>query len=373
MSLDDLLNRFDMKKHGGSSINEENIAIFKDISALLMNYTAFKNNGSYLDPVPPLAKICSEKFTRSGRLCSAICGTISLLSAYAGEDESLNTVIETVLKATKGLRIDKFAYDPENDDECNSKNGGSGGYSSSGNACRALIICLGALGFFSIVTDEPLEILKEIVFNKDPRACIASNSEAFAAAINSWVFLLTLNPTKYLDSINECLDFLYDLLNVKQLDVLLAVTRALAYIDEILIDNEMDSIKEDVAALIDEFAVNIPAQKTKKGKAAESDFISVRNYFETGKIPNCSFKIQEDSVTTTTWVELIRLDFFHLVLQGGFENHLKNNELFEQIFNITKSIRGRGRFAKAEFILHKNQADKIRKTERIRSCDYKYN
>ncbi|KAL9386047.1 hypothetical protein Peur_023057 [Populus x canadensis] len=86
---------------------------------------------------------------------------------------------------------------------------------------------------------------------------------------------------------------------------------------------------------------SLSAEAGGKG-SAKKDLNSQRNLFkdvleflEDGYAPDISMKIGGDSLQTSTWSELIKLNFMKHFLGGGFIKHMQDNEFLQVVFGFT--------------------------------------
>ncbi|CAH1449505.1 unnamed protein product [Lactuca virosa] len=86
---------------------------------------------------------------------------------------------------------------------------------------------------------------------------------------------------------------------------------------------------------------NLSVEAAGKG-SAKKDLNSQRNTFrdileflEGGYAPKTSVKIGGESLTTTTWSQLIQLNFLKRFLGGGFVKHMQENEFLHEVFDFT--------------------------------------
>ncbi|KAK8581047.1 hypothetical protein V6N12_071291 [Hibiscus sabdariffa] len=80
--------------------------------------------------------------------------------------------------------------------------------------------------------------------------------------------------------------------------------------------------------------------------SAKKDLNSQRNLFkdvleflEDGYSPETSMKIGGDALQTSSWSQLIQLNFLRRFLSGGFTKHMQENEFLQDIFGFTPNKR----------------------------------
>ena len=73
--------------------------------------------------------------------------------------------------------------------------------------------------------------------------------------------------------------------------------------------------------------------------------------YQDGYSPEISIKIGGDSLQTSTWSQLIQLNFLKHFLGGGFIKHMQENELLQEVLGFTpkkKSIDSENRLSGSE-------------------------
>ncbi|KAE8670213.1 activating signal cointegrator 1 complex subunit 2-like isoform X1 [Hibiscus syriacus] len=68
-------------------------------------------------------------------------------------------------------------------------------------------------------------------------------------------------------------------------------------------------------------------------------FKDVLEFLEDGYCPETSLKIGGDSLQTSTWSQLIQLNFLKHFLGGGFTKHMQENEFLQDVFGFTPKRR----------------------------------
>lgn len=58
-------------------------------------------------------------------------------------------------------------------------------------------------------------------------------------------------------------------------------------------------------------------------------------FFEYGYTPEISMKIGGDSLQTSSWSQVIQLNFIRHFLGGGFIKHMQENEFLHDVFGFT--------------------------------------
>ncbi|KAF4361320.1 hypothetical protein CsatB_007445 [Cannabis sativa] len=241
--------------------------------------------------------------------------------------------------------------------------------SASETAKIALLECLAVITFVGgsdpEQTERSMQIMWQVVHPKLKANVVAAKTSGatISAMISAWSFLLTtmdgwkLNPRDW----QESLTYLSSLLDKEDRAVRIAAGEALALIFEI---GSLDKFSIEAKSSSDGSSqeeskprqyIHIQGLKAKvinqvrslsaeaggKG-SAKKDLNNQRNlfreileYFEDGYCPEVSVKIGGDSLQTSTWSQLIQLNFVKHFLGGGFVKHMQENELLHDVFGFT--------------------------------------
>ncbi|KAB2082758.1 hypothetical protein ES319_A05G218800v1 [Gossypium barbadense] len=234
--------------------------------------------------------------------------------------------------------------------------------------CMAVITFVG--GNDPEETEKSMQIMWQLVHPKLGSNVVAVKPSAavITAVVSAWSFLLTtmdgwrLSPKLWQESIT----YLSSLLDKDDRSARIAAGEALAVIFE------MGSL-EKFAAETKGFSDGSVSEGNKskegfsyiqglKGKilnqvrdlsveaggkgSAKKDLNNQRNLFkdvleflEDGYSPNTSMKIGGDLLQTSSWSQLIQLNFLRCFLAGGFTKHMQENEFLQDIFGFTPNKR----------------------------------
>ncbi|KAM7280165.1 hypothetical protein ACFE04_007299 [Oxalis oulophora] len=238
--------------------------------------------------------------------------------------------------------------------------------------CLAIITFVG--GDHPEQTEKSMQIMWQMVHPK-----LGSNVNAvkpsvavITAMVSAWSFLLTtmqgwsLNANDWQNSIS----YLSTLLDKDDRSVRIAAGESLALIFEMgslekfstenkgSADNSSDqegnkslTYLRGLRAKILHQVRDLAAEAGGKG-SNKKDLNNQRNLFrditdflEDGYSPETSVKIGADSLCTSTWSELVQLNFLRHFLAGGFVKHMQENELLHEVFGFTpkkKNLQGAG-------------------------------
>ncbi|KAI4389870.1 hypothetical protein MLD38_002044 [Melastoma candidum] len=229
--------------------------------------------------------------------------------------------------------------------------------------CLAVITFVG--GSDPAETEKAMEIMWQSVLPKLGSNVVAAKPSpaVISAMVSAWSFLLTsmdrwsLDPKKWQDSIS----YFSSLLEKEDRSVRIAAGEALALIFEM---GSLEKFASDMGAVdgsnngsdkIGGGMVHIHGLRAKvlnqvrnlsmeaggKG-SAKRDLNSQRNLFkdileflEDGSCPKMSVKIGGDMLTTTTWSQLVQLNYLKHFLGSGFVKHMQDNDLLHEIFGFT--------------------------------------
>ncbi|XP_074273287.1 uncharacterized protein LOC141596914 [Silene latifolia] len=181
------------------------------------------------------------------------------------------------------------------------------------------------------------------------------------AMVSSWAFLLTTADSRSLTlkDWQESIIYLSSLLDKDDRSVRIAAGEALAVIFEIGnfdrytgeandSTGSTDKDKRDgyvhLRGLISKVINQVRTLASEAGGkgSAKKDLNNQRNLFrdlldflEDGYAPETSTKMGGDSLYTSSWSELIRLNFLKHFLRGGFGKHMLENDFLHDVFGFT--------------------------------------
>ncbi|KAL4583366.1 hypothetical protein LXL04_007937 [Taraxacum kok-saghyz] len=210
-------------------------------------------------------------------------------------------------------------------------------------------------------TEKCMQILWQVVHPKLGPNVVASKPSPgiITAVVSAWSFLLTTMDGWSLDpkSWQESVSYLSTLLEKDDRSVRIAAGEALALIYEMgnlekfcggskggndgISSRDVTHIQGLRAKVVIQVR-DLAAEAGGKGTSAKKDLNNQRNTFrdileflEDGYAPETSVKIGGESLTTSTWSQLIQLNFLKRFLGGGFVKHMQENELLHDVFNFT--------------------------------------
>ncbi|KAG4157854.1 hypothetical protein ERO13_D02G088900v2 [Gossypium hirsutum] len=242
------------------------------------------------------------------------------------------------------------------------------GYESSKIA--SLLECLAIITFVGGIepeeTEKSMQIMWQLVHPKLGSNVITVKPSAvvITAVGSAWSFLLTtmdrwsLSPKLWLESIT----YLSSLLDKDDRSVRIAAGEALEVIFEMgslekfateAEGSNNGSVSEGnkskegllhiqgLRAKILNQVRDLSVEAGGKGSAKKdlnyqrSLFKDVLEFLEDGYCPETSMKIGGESLQTSTWSQLIQLNFFRRFLGGGFTKHMQENEFLQDVFGFT--------------------------------------
>ncbi|KAF8060423.1 hypothetical protein N665_1216s0010 [Sinapis alba] len=239
--------------------------------------------------------------------------------------------------------------------------------------CLAVITFVG--GTNPEQTERSMQIIWQMIHPKLGSNVVAAKPSpaVITTVVSSWAFLLTtvdrwtLGPKIW----QEIVTYLSSLLEKDDRSVRIAAGEALALVfesgtlekfaAEAKESGNGGSVKE--GSVSQEALIHMHGLKSKvvnqvrdlsaeaggKG-SAKKDLNTQRNLFkdlveflEDGYAPETSTKVGGDYLQTSTWYQMIQLNFLKHFLGGGFIKHMQENEFLHDVFSFTpKKIGGRG-------------------------------
>ncbi|KAL4278603.1 hypothetical protein GQ457_03G040930 [Hibiscus cannabinus] len=245
---------------------------------------------------------------------------------------------------------------------------------SESSKIASLLECLAIITFVGGTdpeeTEKSMQIMWQLVHPKLGSNVVAVKPSAavISAVVSAWSFLLTtmdgwrLSPKLWQESIT----YLSSLLDKDDRSVRIAAGEGLAVIFEM---GSLEKFAAEAKGSTDGSVLE--GNKSKegfsyiqglKGKilnqvrdlsveaggkgSAKKDLNSQRNLFkdvleflEDGYCPETSMKIGGDALQTSSWSQLIQLNFLRRFLSGGFTKHMQENEFLQDIFGFTPNKR----------------------------------
>ncbi|XP_042375504.1 interferon-related developmental regulator 2-like [Zingiber officinale] len=237
--------------------------------------------------------------------------------------------------------------------------------------CLALVTFIGANDL--IETEGSLKIIWQVIYPKsgpNVGSVKKPDSAVLSSAISAWSFLLTtisswrINP----DSWKESISFLYNLLEDPDRSVRIAAGEALGLFFELGIldmnfqreDTNIDKLEREISkhgafhhlqglkAKILARACDLSTEAGGKGtdKKNLNDqrelFQKFLDFVETGDCPETLLKISRKQrfLTTSTWAQMLQLNFLKGFLGKGFLKHAQDNELLHDVFDFAQDRMG---------------------------------
>ncbi|KAL1217202.1 hypothetical protein V5N11_021789 [Cardamine amara subsp. amara] len=259
--------------------------------------------------------------------------------------------------------------------------------------CLAVITFVGGTDLEQ--TERSMQIIWQMIHPKLGSNVVATKPSpaVITAVVSSWAFLLTtvdhwtLGPKIW----QETVTYLSSLLEKDDRSVRIAAGEALALIFELgTLEKFSAEVKGTANGTVREGSASqdtlmhmhgLKAKVTKQvrdlsaeagGKgSAKKDLNTQRNLFkdlveflEDGYAPETSTKVGGDSLQTSTWYQMIQLNYLKHFLGGGFIKHMQENEFLHDVFSFTpkkKSGGGNSRMKNDEKRLFKSPNSALNK------------
>uniref|UniRef100_A0A7C9CXV8 Interferon-related developmental regulator N-terminal domain-containing protein n=1 Tax=Opuntia streptacantha TaxID=393608 RepID=A0A7C9CXV8_OPUST len=223
--------------------------------------------------------------------------------------------------------------------------------------CLAVITFIG--GEAPEETHRSMQIMWQVVHPKLGTNVVASKPSpaAVTAMVSAWSFLLTTADSFSLSlkDWQESISYLSTLLDKDDRSVRIAAGEALAVIFEVGDFERFAGEGGDSSDCAREGYLHLKGLKGKVLKqvrdlaseaggkgAAKKDLNNQRNLFrdlldflEDGYSPETSMKVGGESLITSSWSQLVQLNFLKHFLQGGFVKHMQENEFLHDLFGFT--------------------------------------
>ncbi|KAL1217201.1 hypothetical protein V5N11_021789 [Cardamine amara subsp. amara] len=233
--------------------------------------------------------------------------------------------------------------------------------------CLAVITFVGGTDLEQ--TERSMQIIWQMIHPKLGSNVVATKPSpaVITAVVSSWAFLLTtvdhwtLGPKIW----QETVTYLSSLLEKDDRSVRIAAGEALALIFEL---GTLEKFSAEVKG-----TANGTVREGKAGGkgSAKKDLNTQRNLFkdlveflEDGYAPETSTKVGGDSLQTSTWYQMIQLNYLKHFLGGGFIKHMQENEFLHDVFSFTpkkKSGGGNSRMKNDEKRLFKSPNSALNK------------
>ncbi|KAL1353636.1 interferon-related developmental regulator 1 [Arachis ipaensis] len=233
--------------------------------------------------------------------------------------------------------------------------------------CLAIITFVG--GNDEEETQRSMDILWRVIHPKLGSNVVAAKPSAplITAVVSAWSFLLsTLSELKLNSKFwQSSISYLSSLLEKEDRSVRIAAGEALALIFDIGSIQKFSAASNSTGDMMQEESKvqesyihlqglkgkvknqveNLSVEAGGKG-SAKKDLNTQRNlfrdildFFEYGDSPEISMKIGGDSLQTSSWSQMIQLNYLKHFLGGGFIKHMQENEFLHDVFNFTPKRR----------------------------------
>ncbi|XP_020580216.1 interferon-related developmental regulator 1-like [Phalaenopsis equestris] len=230
--------------------------------------------------------------------------------------------------------------------------------------CLAIITFVGSNNWEE--TETVMKIMWEIIHPKSlskAGTIIKPSSAVLVGALSAWSFLLTtLHGWRIdLDMWTEMISFLCNLLENGERAVRIAAGETIAVIFEIVVAGKLSSLTSDLGSTEDirgkpKWFIYLLSLKEKimllvsnlsmeaGGKGIDKKclnmqrdtFQKIYDYLKEGDQPMTSLKLSKKQgvLTTSTWTELIQLNFLKHFLGSGFLKHAQDNDFLHDVFDL---------------------------------------
>ncbi|KAK7311378.1 hypothetical protein RJT34_09487 [Clitoria ternatea] len=233
----------------------------------------------------------------------------------------------------------------------------------------SLLECLAIITFVGGNDQEETELSMDIMWRViHPKlgsnvVAVKPSPSLITAVVSAWSFLLSTVSNLKLNAKNwqNSISYLASLLDKEDRSVRIAAGEALALIFEIGVIDKFSAESKSANETTQEESKPLESYiflQGLKGKvinqckklsmeaagkgSAKKDLNSQRNlfrdildFFEYGYSPEISMKIGGDSLQTSSWSEMIQLNFIKHFLGGGFVKHMQENEFLHDVFGFT--------------------------------------
>ncbi|KAF4356705.1 hypothetical protein F8388_010927 [Cannabis sativa] len=244
----------------------------------------------------------------------------------------------------------------------------------------ALLKCLAIITFVGgsepEQTERSMQLMWQVVHPKlkanNVQLDTKTSGATLSAMVGAWSLLVTTidvgwNKVNNSKDWEESLIYLSSLLDKEDRIVRIAAGEALALIFEI--GGSYGTSQQGLKAKIMNRVRSLSAEAGGKGCANKKDLTNQRNrfheiveYFENGSCPEVSVKIGGDSLLqTSTWSELIQLNFVKHFLGEGFVKHMQENEFLHEVFGFTPPKKYEHRLSSSEKRMFKSPNSALNK------------
>ncbi|XP_028796072.1 interferon-related developmental regulator 1 [Neltuma alba] len=244
---------------------------------------------------------------------------------------------------------------------------------SDASKISSLVRCLAITTFVGGTDQEETEKSMDIMWRLiNPKlgsnvVSVKPSPSLITAVVSAWSFLLStvgnlkLNSKSWQNSIT----YLSSLLDKEDRSVRIVAGEALALIFEVGViekssagpNSASDTTQEEtkphesyvhihgLKGKVIKQVKNLAVEAGGKGSAkkdlnTQRDlFRDISDFFEYGYSPEITTKVGGDSLQTSSWSQMIQLNFFKHFLGGGFIRHMQENEFLHDVFEFTPKRR----------------------------------
>lgn len=212
---------------------------------------------------------------------------------------------------------------------------------------RAIAICsyiIGVTGYIKQITDRLYAIFSGSCAKGDgvmpnPPEQVAS---LHSTCLQAWTLLLTAlnsaSPSIACELVEDRMDKITELLDSPHLDVKLSAGEALVVMCDIVKSHNEDVTAEDFDDLCDKLRELMTDTQKSRGKKdlrqQRSNFREILAAIEEDQPPNITIKFGRERLTLVSWSRRRQYEAFCEVFGTGINNHLSENEVIRDIFDL---------------------------------------
>lgn len=330
--LDEALEALYEKKASGSIRAKALVSFIEAFSNRVQNRFVEKNCVTLLHP-------CLYSLKKgSNREISLASRTIGLLALTVGQGDNAREILtESVVPISQALKSRPDSV-----------------------KIASLLECLAVATFVGgnpEETESSMQIMWQLVHPKQ-------NSYVVASVVSAWSFLLTSVNGRSLSSKDwqQSISYFSSLLEKDDRSVRIAAGGALAVIFEMgsiekfSIEYSNDSTRDEdqfmgflhMHGLMSKIVNQVQELSSEAGgkglnkkdlNSQRKFFKDVLNFLKDGHSPERCMKIGKDSLSTSTWSQLIQFNYLKRYLGGGFIKHMQDNEFLHDVFGFAPTPR----------------------------------
>ncbi|KAM1106471.1 hypothetical protein ACFX13_003395 [Malus domestica] len=222
----------------------------------------------------------------------------------------------------------------------------------SGPTTLKILDCLAIVAFFGATNSEETESAMQIIWKFiNPESASDVNTqnhsaEILVAAVYAWLFLLTSMEGWRLSHNywNGAISYFSNLLEHDNKLVRIAASEALALIFETgSLEKFWSEAKDPSLTKYSHMQLLLKENVLKKLNCLYSDIRNenvankvreVVKYFESSRPSEFVLTVNGKGLKLSSWYQIIQLQFLKSFLAGGFENHMKENEKLQNLFEF---------------------------------------